>query len=41
MYVLGTVVCNVDGREKENFISRSWIGKGCEASEHALEAALG
>jgi hypothetical protein len=41
MYVLGTLVCNVDGREKENFISRSWIGKGYEAGEHALEAALG
>jgi hypothetical protein len=27
--------------EKENFISRSWIGKGYEAGEHALEVALG
>ncbi len=41
MYVLGTLVCNVDGREKENFISQSWIGKGYEAGEHALEVALG
>ncbi len=30
--------CNL---EKENFISRSWIGKGYEAGEHALEVALG
>jgi hypothetical protein len=41
MYVLGTLVCNVDGREKENFINRSWIAKGYEAGEDALEAALG
>jgi hypothetical protein len=41
VYVLGTLVCNVDGREKVNFISRSWIAKGYEAGEHASEAALG